>query len=219
MATELTGHGQQVIVLDEVGVPTGESLPFDEAVARGAWHGKLIVWVVREGGEVLLSRLPRDHAFEPSKLAPTAVADPGMGPPGQAVIDAVRTWLGGAGRLGEPRYLGTFRSERHYRVQTGEASLRQHQDAYVLTLDAPLEELSPNPRLVDTVYGLPLTQAVAWLEAGGHVPAPGFDSMGRVSNALLVEEDLPSQGRSELREQLEAVAALTMGTASGSNAE
>lgn len=187
-----------------------------EAWASGAWHGALAAWVVRESGSVLLSRLPREHRLEPSRLAPTAISYTGLGPPAEAVIAAVRDFLGTDDRLGPPRYLGTFRAEYRY---AGDAVVRQLQDAYAVRFDGPLEELSPDPSLVDTVYELPLARALALLEHGTYTPAPGFDSMGRVSNALLVEDDLPEQGRAELLAQLRAMAALADGTVDGSAEE
>lgn len=197
----------QVVVLDEAGVPTGEVVTEEEALSRGAWHGAVVVWAVRDSGEVLFSRLPREHAFEPSRLAPTATVLAGLGTPAEAVTEAVLDWLGAAQRVGEPRYLGTFRSERRYMLPSGETLLRQHQDVYVVRIEDPLEELSPNPGLVDTVYELPISAAVMLLDGGGYAPAPGFDSMGRVSNALLVADDLPIKGRAEMLGQLRAVAA------------
>ncbi|HZW99795.1 MAG TPA: hypothetical protein VFF10_07010 [Trueperaceae bacterium] len=201
------GPDEPVVVLDEAGVPTGESLPLVEALARGAWHGAIAVWGVRDSGEVLLSRLPREHVLEPSRLAPTATALAGLGSPAEAVTAAVRTWLGGPVQVGEPRYLGSFRSERRYSTGSGDTIVRQQQDAYLVQIEDPLEELSLHPKYVDTVYELPAARAIALMETGGHAPAPGFDAMGRVSNALLVEADLPSQGRAALLEQLLAVAA------------
>lgn len=207
------GPEEQVVVLDEAGVPTGEALPLSEVLAHGAWHGAVVAWGLRASGEVLLCRLPREHAYEPLRLAPTATARAGIGPPAEAVTAALRTWLGGAVQDDEPRYVGTFRSERRYRTGSGETVIRQLQDAYLVRLGGSLEELSPNPQFVDTVYELPVARAIALMEAGGYAPAPGFDAMGRVSNALLVEEDMPSQGGAELLEQLRAVAALQDGDA------
>ena len=191
-------------VLDAEGVPTGDAAPAERVHADGSWHAAVVVWVVRRDGQVLMRRVPEDDPCEPLRLAASAHAHLGPGAPAPAAAAAVERQLGVAARPGRLTHVGSFRSERRGRGGTVD---REHQEAYVLQDDTPLEELALDPRSVDTVYEVPLDRAIALVEEGTYVPAPGFDSMQRVSNALLVAEDLPESGREALRAQLRALAA------------
>ncbi len=57
------------------------------------------------------------------------------------------------------------------------------------------------------VYEVPLARAIELFRDGRYVAAAGYDSQQRVNNALLVAEDLPSQGAGVLAEELERVKA------------
>ncbi|HET8985863.1 MAG TPA: hypothetical protein VFN03_08905, partial [Trueperaceae bacterium] len=64
---------------------------------------------------------------------------------------------------------------------------------------------------VDVVYEVPLERAIELFKDGRYVAAGGYDSQRRVNNALLVEEDLPSQGARVLAAELERVQASLAG--------
>ncbi len=201
-------YAEQLLVLDDAGVPTGETRPVAEVHAAGRWHGAVVVWVLRSDGCVLLRRNTPEDACAPLALGPTVRAHSGSGPPAAEASAAAERQLGlGARRDGLAR-LGSFRVERCCRGEGSSYADREHQEVFAAWDDTPLEELALDPTEVDTVYEVPLGRAVALFESGAFVPAPGFDSMQRVSNALLIEEDLPAEGRGAVLEQLRALATL-----------
>jgi hypothetical protein len=203
-----TGEPAELLqVLDADGVATGETRSAEDVHAEGLWHGAVVVWVLRRDGGVLLRRNPRADPCAPLALGPTARAHAGVGPPAAEAAAAAERQLGIGARREGLSHLGTFRSERCRRGEGTSYVDREHQEAFVTWDDTPLEDLALDPAEVDTVYEVPLERAVALFESGAFVPAPGFDSMQRVSNALLIEEDLPAAGREELLEQLRALTA------------
>lgn len=190
-------------VLDEQGRPTGETKQRGLVHRDGDWHRAVHVWLVRSNGDVVLQRRSADKEIEPLKLD---VSVGGHLQAGELDLDAVREVeeeLGLHLRPGALQHLLTLRTERHY---TG-VSDREIQEVFVVRDDTPLAHYVLKPDEVEVVYEVPLARLVALFETGAHVPAPGHDSMSRINNALLVEEDLPSQGRDALTEELRALVA------------
>jgi len=191
-------------VLGEDGVPTGESLPEAEVHAKGLWHGAVAVWVMRPGDLVLLRRNPGHDLCDPLRLGPSARAHTaGHGSPSSEAARAVERQLSIDALRHGLTLLGTYAVERRFPGGVD----RELQDVYVGCGDEPLEELTVDPAQVDTVYEVPLARALGLFEGADVAPAPGFDSMQRVSNALLYEEDLPKSCREALLAQLRAVEA------------
>ena len=89
----------------------------------------------------------------------------------------------------------------------GEYVDREFQDVYVVTDDTPLSGLTLPAAEVDVVYEVPLDRAIELFRDGRYVAAGGFDSQRRVNNALLVADDLPSQGSRLLAAELVRVKA------------
>ena len=121
----------------------------------------------------------------------------------QALTREIEEELGLALAFGSLTYLGTAVGERRYQDYCD----REFQDVYAVSNDAPLSQLSLAIDEVDVVYEVPVVRAVELFRDGRYVAASGFDSQRRVNNALLVAEDLPSQGAGVLAEELERVRA------------
>lgn len=190
-------------VLDEQGRPTGETKPRGLVHRDGDWHRAVHVWLVRSDGDVVLQRRSADKEIEPLRLD---VSVGGHLQAGELDIDAVREVeeeLGLFLKPGALHHLLTLTTERRYPGVTD----REHQEVYVVRDDTPLAHYVLKPDEVEVVYEVPLGRALALFETGAHVPAPGHDAMRRVNNALLVADDLPSQGRDSLAQELRAVAA------------
>src|SRR5690606_34284922 len=98
---------------------------------------------------------------------------------------------------------GTAVTDRSY----GSYLDRELQDVYALRDDTPLASLSLPAAEVDVVYEVPVERAIELFRDGRFVAAGGYDSLRRVNNALLVEDDLPTQGRALLAAELERVKA------------
>ena len=189
-------------VLDEHGLPTGETKPRGLVHRDGDWHRAVHVWLVRENGDVVLQRRSANKKIEPLKLD---VSVGGHLQAGELDIDAVREVEEEVGLFLKPgalHHLLTLTSERHYPGVVD----REFQEVYVVRDDTPLSHYVLKPDEVEVVYEVPLTRALALFESGAHLPAPGYDAMRRVNNALLVADDLPSQGSQILAEELRAVA-------------
>lgn len=189
-------------VLDAQGAPTGEARPASEVHAAGLWHAAVVVWVLRADGGVLLRRAPPDDPCAPLRLGPSAHAHV-VGPdvPAAQAAAALERRLSVTALRDGLAHLGTFATERPCRGGVD----REVQEVFAARDDTPLGELALDPTTVDTVYEVPLARALALFDCGAYVPAPGFDAMQRVSNALLVAEDLPEHGREALLEQLRAL--------------
>lgn len=101
------------------------------------------------------------------------------------------------------KHVGSFETER----QGADGAIdREHVDAYLMEDSTSLPVLLLDPRVIDTMYEVNVERAVELFRDGTYVPAPGFDSMNRTSNALLIEEDLPVHGRDVLLAELVAIA-------------
>lgn len=194
-------------VLDELGRATGEVKPRGQVHVDGDWHAATHIWIARPDGHVLLQRRGSQKDLEPLRLD---VSVGGHQRAGETVLDATREVeeeLGLVLRPGQLEYLGTFKSERTYQELEPPRLDREIREVYLVVDDRPLEHFVLDPAEVDTLYEVPLERAIALFESGTYVPASGFDSMRRPSDALLHEGDLPSLGRESLLEGLRAVEA------------
>jgi isopentenyldiphosphate isomerase len=190
-------------VLDERGIPTGERKPRSAVHRDGDWHRTVHVWVVRSDAHVLVQRRAEGKELEPGRLD---VSVGGHRLAGELDVDIpreVEEELGLIVTFGALTYLGTAVTDRAY----GEYVDREFQDVYVVTDDTPLSGLTLPAAEVDVVYEVPLDRAIELFRDGRYVAAGGFDSQRRVNNALLVADDLPSQGSRLLAAELVRVKA------------
>jgi len=205
-------------ILDDAGLPSGAVKARGQVHRDGDWHRAIHIWVVREHDSVLIQRRDRRKEIEPGKLD---VSVGGHLRSGETILDGLREAeeeLGLTLRPGQLDFLMTVRSERRYPNQAPAVVDREFQDVYVVRDERPLTEYLLDPQEVDTVYEVPLDRAIALFEVGDHVPAPGFDAMRRVSNALLIDADLPSQGRETLAAALRQLLEWTKTTAAAGTA-
>lgn len=192
-------------VLDEHGNPTGEQKPRSAVHQDGDWHRAFHLWVVREGQLVVLQRRAEGKDLEPLKLDVTVG---GHYRAGEMFVDVLREAeeeIGLVLRPGQATYLGTVRSERRYPDLDPPRVDREFQETFATHDDRPLSAYVQEPTEVDTLYEVPLEAAIALYRDGRHVAAAGFDAMRRVSNALLVEDDLIAHGRALTAHALERV--------------
>lgn len=192
-------------VLDDNGNPTEERKPRSAVHRDGDWHRAFHLWVVREGHLIVLQRRAEVKDLEPLRLDVTVG---GHYRAGEMFVDVLREAeeeIGLVLRPGQVAFLGTVRSERHYPELDPPRVDREFQEIYATHDDRPLSAYVQEPEEVDTLYEVPLDGAIALYREGRHVAAAGFDAMRRVSNALLVEDDVIAQGRSLTAQALERV--------------
>jgi isopentenyldiphosphate isomerase len=190
-------------VLDDAGIPTGAAKARSAVHRDGDWHRALHIWVVRDGGRVLLQRRAKTKDLEPGKVD---VSVGGHFRMGETLPDALREAdeeLGLLLRSGQLHYLLEQRSERSY----DGALDREFQEVYVVRDDRPLTHYSLRCDEVEVVYEIPIDRAIALYRDGKFVPVSGYDCMARVNNALLIEDDLIEQARASTVVQLEALRA------------
>ena len=200
-------------VLNDDGQPTGITKPRSQVHLDGDWHRAIHIWVVRGQDLVLLQRRALTKDLEPGKLD---VSVGGHYRAGELFIDAIREAeeeLGVTFRPGQLEYLHTVKSVREYPDLDPPRLDREFQEVYVGRDDRPLDQFRLPPSEVDTVYEVPIAAAIELFEDGQYTAAAGFDAMGRPSNAVLHEDDLPSQGRELHVEALQSVLALLATTA------
>lgn len=190
-------------VLDADGRPTGESKARAAVHRDGDWHRTVHVWVVRSDGHVLIQRRAAGKELESGKLDVSVGGHLVAGELDVDVVREVEEELGLVVTVGALTYLGTAMTDRTY----GTYIDREFQDAYVVKDDTPLTQLSLPVDEVDVVYEVPIAGAIELFRDGSYVAAGGYDSQRRVNNALLVAEDLPSQGAGVLAAELERVRA------------
>ncbi len=196
-----TDADEPLEVLDETGLPRGEGKPRAAVHRDGDWHRAFHLWVVREGDLVLLQRRSKRKDLEPGRID---VSVGGHVRYGETLIEVVREAeeeLGLQVRPGQLTFLGSARSVRTY-----EGALdREIQDVYVVRDERPLSEYSLSCDEVDTLYEVPVERALELYRDGRYVAVAGFDCQRRVSNALLVEDDVIAQGRELTARALERV--------------
>ena len=178
-------------LLDDDGAPLGTGKARGRVHADGDWHRAFHLWVVREGRLVLLQRRALAKDLEAGRLDVTVGGHVRLG---ETLVDVVREAeeeIGLVVRPGQLTYLGSVRSVRSY-----EGALdREFQDVYAVRDERPLSGFVLACDEVEVLYEVPVERALELYREGRYVAAAGFDCQRRVSNALLVEDDLIPQGR------------------------
>jgi len=178
-------------LLDEDGTPRGTGKARRSVHADGDWHRAFHLWVVREGRLVLLQRRAAAKDLEAGRLDVTVGGHVRLG---ETLVDVVREAeeeIGLVVRPGQLTYLGSVRSVRSY-----EGALdREIQDVYAVRDERALSAFALACDEVEVLYEVPVERALDLYREGRYVAAAGFDCQRRVSNALLVEDDLIAQGR------------------------
>lgn len=188
-------------MLDAAGLPTGRTKERAAVHRDGDLHRTLHVWLVKDDRNVLLQRRAATKDLEPGKLD---VAVGGHFLAGETLPDALRETeeeLGFRTSAGELTYLETTQVRRTY----PEMQDHELQESYLLQRDAPLTSYALNAEEVEVLYEVPLAGAIALYEHGTPVAAAGFDAYGRENNALLIEDDLIEQARSEVALRLKQI--------------
>ncbi len=178
-------------LLDEAGVPLGRGKARAAVHADGDWHRAFHLWVVREGRLVLLQRRSRRKDLEAGRVDVTVGGHVRFG---ETLVDVVREAeeeIGLVVRPGQLTYLGSARSVRSY----GGALDREVQDVYAVREERTLSEYALSCDEVEALYEVPVERAIDLYRDGRYLAAAGYDCQRRVSNALLVEEDVIAQGR------------------------
>jgi isopentenyldiphosphate isomerase len=186
-------------LLDDDGAPLGRGKERARVHADGDWHRAFHLWVVREGRLVLLQRRSRQKDLEGGRID---VSVGGHVRVGETLVDLVREAeeeIGLVVRPGQLVFLGSIRSVRTYE----DALDREVQDVYAVRDERPLTEYALACDEVDVLYEVPVERAIDLYREGRYVAAAGYDCQRRVSNALLVEDDLIEQGRAHTARALE----------------
>lgn len=188
-------------LLDETGQPLAVGKARAQVHADGDWHRAFHLWVVREGRLVLLQRRSKRKDFEAGKLDVTVGGHVRVG---ETLVDVVREAeeeIGLSVRPGQLTYLGSARSVRSY-----EGALdREIADVYAVRDERPVTEYALACDEVEVLYEVPVERAIELIRDGRYVAAAGFDCQRRVSNALLVDDDVIAQGRELTVRALERV--------------
>lgn len=193
---------ERVDVLDDAGRPTGVIKPRAQVHRDGDWHRSFHLWIVREGHLVVFQRRAKGKDLEGGKLD---VSVGGHFRAGESLAEVVREAEEELGLIVAPEaliYLGTYKAARRY----PHAQDNEFQERYLLLNDQPLERYTLNCAEVSTLYELPLARAMALYAEGTPTPAYGFDCQQRVSNALLIADDLIAQAREEVLAALAQIA-------------
>ncbi len=191
-------------LLDEHGDPTGETKPRAAVHRDGDWHRAFHLWVMHPDGYVLLQRRSRTKDLAPGKVD---VSVGGHLRAGEIWLDALREAEEEIGLEVGPadvEFLGTERSERCY----PDGSIdREFQDVYVtLVPDRALHDYHLRCDEVLVLYEAPLEWLIELYRDGRPLPVAGWDCQRRHNDALLVSEDLITEGRAGTLASLERLA-------------
>lgn len=185
-------------VLGPDGEPTGEVLARGLVHARGEWHRSFHLWIINADGLVLFQRRADTKQVEPGRIDVSAAGHYAAVEDLEAVLREVEEELGFLPERTELQHLLSRATERFY----GDVTDREHQDAWLLYRDAPLDSYQLDCNESSVLYEVPLKAAIALHRSGTPVAAAGWDCQGRVNNALLHEADLIQRARSETVEVL-----------------
>ncbi len=186
-------------LLDDDGAPLGRGKERARVHADGDWHRAFHLWVVREGRMVLLQRRSRRKDLEGGRIDVTVGGHVRVG---ETLVDIVREAeeeIGLVVRPGQLVYLGSARSVRSY----ADALDREVQEVYAVRDERPLTEYALACDEVEVLYEAPVERAIDLYREGRYLAAAGYDCQRRVSNALLIEDDLITQGRALTARALE----------------
>lgn len=189
---------ERLEVLDDAGDPTGVLKPRHAVHRDGDWHRSFHLWIVKDRRQVLLQRRSSSKDLEPNKCDVSVGGHFAPGEGSGGVLREAEEEIGLTLHISELHSMGTRKSERFYPGATD----REFQEVYVAECSRPLEEYALNCAEVYVLYEVPIDRAIALYREGAFVPAPGIDCHRRVNNALLVEDDLISQGRGDLVDAL-----------------
>ncbi len=190
-------------VLDELGVPTGETKARALVHRDGDWHRSFHLWIIKDGPHVLLQRRSHKKDLEPNKLDVTVGGHFGAGETLLEVVREVEEEIGLSVELKDLYYLETRQGERHYE----NAIDREFVDVYALRCDQGLEQYYLRCDEVSVLYEVPLDKAIDLYEKGEFVAVYGYDCQQRTNNALLIEADLIQSSRVEVVQTLHKIKA------------
>lgn len=190
-------------VLDAAGRPTGETKPRSQVHRDGDWHRSFHLWLVKERRYVLLQRRSDKKDLEPGKVDVSVAGHFAAGETLAEVVREAEEELGLFVRPEQLHHLMTRKAERFYESATD----REFEEVYVLAVDQPLEHYYLDCREVSVLYEAPLQGATELYSRGGFLAVAGYDCQARTNNALLIEEDLIAQSRSDTASSLRAIQA------------
>jgi len=192
-------------VLDEAGLPTGQTKARSAVHRDGDWHRAFHLWVLHPDGCVLLQRRSPAKDLAGGKVD---VSVAGHVRPGETLLDVLREAeeeIGLELRPGAVTFLETLRSERAY---PGNVVDREFQDVHaVVVADRRLTDYALRCDEVSVLYEAPLSRAIALYRDGIPVPVAGWDCQARHNDALLVADDLIAEGRANTLASLERLEA------------
>jgi isopentenyldiphosphate isomerase len=188
-------------VLDELGVPTGETKARALVHRDGDWHRSFHLWIIKDGTYVLLQRRSHKKDLEPNKLDVTVGGHFGAGETLLEVVREVEEEIGLKVELKDLHYLETRQGERHYE----HAIDREFIDVYALQCDQALDQYYLRCDEVGVLYEVPLDKAIELYQDGTFVAVYGYDCQQRNNNALLVTDDLIESSRDEVVQTLHKV--------------
>jgi isopentenyldiphosphate isomerase len=192
-------------LLDEHGDPTGQRKPRADVHRDGDWHRAFHLWVMHPDGYVLLQRRAKTKDLAPGKVD---VSVGGHLRAGEIWLDALREAEEEIGLEVGPadvEFLGTERSERRY----PDGSIdREFQEVYAAMVEGRgLQDYYLRCDEVLVLYEAPLARVIELFRDGRPLPVAGWDCQQRSNDALLVPEDLISEGRVGTLASLERLAA------------
>ena len=190
-------------VLDEAGQATGARKARAAIHRDGDWHRAFHLWVVHPDGHVLLQRRAPQKDLAGGKVD---VSVAGHVRPAETLLDILREAeeeIGLVLRPGDLDFLATIRSERRYPDGAIDC---EFQDVYVtLVADRALHDYYMDCSEVTVLYEAPLARVQALYRDGGSLPVAGWDCQQRRNDALLIEEDLITEGRAQTAASLAGV--------------
>ncbi len=185
-------------VLDELGIPTGETKARALVHRDGDWHRSFHLWIIKDSQHVLFQRRSHKKDLEPNKLDVTVGGHFAAGETLLEVVREVEEEIGLKVELKDLHYLETRQGERHY----DNAVDREFVDVYALCCDQSLEQYFLRCDEVSVLYEVPLDKAIDLYQDGTFVAVYGYDCQQRTNNALLVADDLIQSSRLEVVQTL-----------------
>jgi isopentenyldiphosphate isomerase len=174
-------------VCDESGRLLGVAKPRALVHRDGDWHRSLHIWVVVDGGEVVLQRRALSKDSHPGKVD---VSVAGHLRAGEGVEDALREAEEEIGLVVQMRDLVRLGVRRHVGVGPGRID-REIQEVFVVTTERSLSSLRPDPDEVAALLTVPLTEALALVTGEkDEVAARELDKDGDTREVVLRRDEL-----------------------------